>query len=79
MRMSLAVARKPTNLSLPADLVEEARALDVNISRACEEGLAKQVDAARRARWLLENRAALDSSNAWADSNDMPLAAQRLF
>lgn len=79
MRMSQTIARKPTNLSLPADLVEAARALDVNISRACEEGLAKQVDAARRARWLLENRAALDSSNAWADSNDMPLAAQRLF
>lgn len=79
MRMSLAVARKPTNLSLPADLVEEARALDVNISRACEEGLAKQVVAARRARWLEENRAALESSNALADSNDLPLAAQRLF
>ncbi|TPE59588.1 post-segregation antitoxin CcdA [Sandaracinobacter neustonicus] len=77
--MNLALARKPTNLSLPAELVAEARALEVNISRACEEGLERQVAAARRARWLAENRAALDSSNDWADANGLPLAAQRLF
>lgn len=35
--------RRPTNVSLDADLVDEARALDLNVSRSCEEGLAAAV------------------------------------
>lgn len=77
--MNAVAPRKATNLSLPADLVADARALDVNISRACEEGLARQVATARRARWLDENAAALQSSNDWAEANELPLTAQRLF
>ena len=37
--------RKATNLSLDAALVDAARALDVNLSRAAEEGLRKAVAA----------------------------------
>ncbi|WP_282956944.1 type II toxin-antitoxin system CcdA family antitoxin [Acetobacter ascendens] len=31
--------RRPTNVTLPAQLLEEARSLDLNISQACEQGL----------------------------------------
>ncbi len=71
--------RRPANVSLPAGLVEEARRLDINLSRACEDGLQRAVAAARRASWLAENQAALEESNAWAEANGLPLAALRLF
>lgn len=77
--MKHALARKPTNLSLPADLVAEARALGVNLSRACEEGLERSVSEARQAQWLAENRAALESSNAYVEAHGLPLASLRLF
>ncbi|MGV4878769.1 type II toxin-antitoxin system CcdA family antitoxin, partial [Acetobacter indonesiensis] len=31
--------RRPTNVTLPAQLLEEAKSLDLNISQACEQGL----------------------------------------
>lgn len=79
MRMAQMIARRPTNLSLPTDLVVEARLLGVNLSRACEEGLERSVSEARRAQWLADNRAALDSSNAYVEAHGLPLAARRLF
>lgn len=71
--------RLATNVSLPATLVQEARALDINLSRACEDGLKAGVAEARRAKWLAENRQALDSSNAWVEANGLPLASMRRF
>ncbi|MGV6872776.1 type II toxin-antitoxin system CcdA family antitoxin [Pseudochelatococcus sp. B33] len=55
--------RRATNVTLPVDLVAEAKALQVNVSQACESGLAHSVAQARRARWLEENRAAIDAYN----------------
>jgi antitoxin CcdA len=71
--------RLATNVSLSASLVQEARALEINLSRACEEGLIAGVAEARRAKWLAENREALDSSNAWVEANGLPLASKRRF
>jgi antitoxin CcdA len=71
--------RVATNVSLDAVLVEEARALEINLSRACEEGLKACLAQARRARWLAENRDALDSSNAWVEVHGLPLASKRRF
>ncbi|WP_442680180.1 type II toxin-antitoxin system CcdA family antitoxin [Sphingomonas sp. ASY06-1R] len=74
-----AAPRRPTNVSLNPALVAEARALGVNISRACERGLAEQIGEARAAQWLAENGAAVESSNAYAERHGLPLAASRLF
>jgi antitoxin CcdA len=71
--------RRATNVSLDPRLIEEARALDVNVSRACERGLIEQIGEARTARWLAENREAIAASNAYADAQDLPLAPARLF
>ena len=72
-------SRRPTNVSLDARLIDDARAFGINISRACERGLAEQIAEARAAQWLAENGAALDSSNAYAEQHGLPLAASRLF
>ena len=71
--------RRPTNVSLDGDLVEEARALDINISRACEEGLERVVREERRRRWIEENREAMEASNAYVRDHGLPLARYRMF
>lgn len=71
--------RKATNVSLDVKLVEEARKLGVNISRACEDGLEKQVANTRAEQWLEENREAIEASNAWVEKHGLPLARYRTF
>jgi antitoxin CcdA len=70
---------KPTNVSLDAALVEEAKALGVSISQASNRGLEQAVKKARGERWLEENREALESSNEWMKANGLPLEKYRLF
>jgi antitoxin CcdA len=60
--------RRPVNLSLPGALVEEAKALEVNLSQAAEAGVAAAVRAAREARWHAENREAIAEYNALVDA-----------
>ena len=79
MIRSAAGARKATNLTLPEALLQEARALDINLSQACERGLAEAVAAARRRRWLDENREAIDAWNEHVAEHGLPLAAYRQF
>lgn len=71
--------KKATNLTLDASLIEEARTLDVNLSRAAEEGLRVAVRQARADRWRAENAEALASSNAWVEQHGLPLARYRAF
>lgn len=53
--------RRATNLSLDAELVVEARALELNLSRLLEERLREVVQEERARRWLEENRAGLEA------------------
>lgn len=71
--------RRPTNLSLDARLVEEAKRLGLNLSRACERGLAEQIAEERARRWKAENADALASSNAFVEEKGLPLAGLRRF
>ncbi len=71
--------KRPTNISLRSDLIEEAKRLDINISQACERGLEEQVAKSRAQAWLEENREAIESSNAWVEKHGLPLARYRQF
>lgn len=71
--------KKATNVSLSPELLEEAKALGVNVSRACERGLALQIAEVRAQRWLEENKGAIESSNAYLEKNGLPLAEYRQF
>lgn len=72
-------ARRATNVSLRTDLTEEARRLGLNVSQACETGLAAAVKEAREAEWLEQNREALEQWNEWVEKNGLPLARYRQF
>jgi len=83
MRMTVAFQargkRRATNVSLDVALVAEARELGVSISQASNRGLEEAVREARAERWIEENKAALESSNAWVEANGLPLEKYRLF
>jgi antitoxin CcdA len=74
-----AQTRKPTNLSLDAALIGEAKALSVNLSQAAEEGVRAAVAKAKAARWKAENAEALDGYNRWVEANGLPLDKYRQF
>ena len=71
--------RRATNVSLPSDLIEEARRLNINISKACEQGLERQVAKTRAEQWQEENRDAIAYWNAYVEEHGLPLAEYRQF
>ncbi len=72
-------ARKATNLSLDSALVEQARELKINISRAAEEGISRAIKAERERVWRLENAEAIRQSNEYVEKHGLPLAQYRKF
>jgi antitoxin CcdA len=71
--------RRPTNVTLPPSLVNEAKRLGVNVSQTCEAGLLDRVAVARRQRWLVENHDAMDAYNARIERDGLTLARYRRF
>jgi antitoxin CcdA len=55
--------KRPANVSIRADLLEQARAHDINLSRALEDRLVELLKAKERQAWLARNRAAIDAYN----------------
>jgi antitoxin CcdA len=69
--------RRATDLPLDAELVDEARRLGVDLSRAAEGGLRRAVAAAKA--WRAENADAIRQMNAWVEKHGLPLAKHRMF
>jgi len=76
---SRSASKRATNVSLPEDLLAEAKALQINISQAAEAGVAQAITRARSERWLAENQEAIESSNAYVEKHGLPLAKYRMF
>jgi antitoxin CcdA len=66
-------------VSIDDHLLDEARRLEIDVEHAAETGIAQAIAERKADRWLQENRAALDSSNAWVEQHGLPLAAHRRF
>lgn len=67
-------AKRSANLSVSAELLEQARALEINLSATLERALEHEVRARRRAQWLEENREAIrvyneriERDGVWSD------------
>ncbi len=74
-----AAARRPMSVTLPVSLLHEARDLQINVSQACERGLAAEVAETRLQLWLQENRPAMDAWNEYVERNGLPLDAFHQF
>lgn len=55
--------KKSANLSINADLLQQAKQLNINLSQTLEYHLAEIIRQARRKQWLAENRNALEEYN----------------
>ena len=65
------VRKAPTNLSLRIDLVQRAKALDLNLSEVVEGALEQAIIKAEQARWLAENQDAIDYYNAFVEKHGL--------
>lgn len=71
--------KKATNLSINGSLLETARRMRINVSKACERGLQMQIAEIQAKVWREENAAALTSSNEFVERHGLPLARFRHF
>ena len=70
------VKKRAVNLFVDADLLEQARRLQINMSETLERRLRMIVKAEQEKRWLEDNREAIASINSFIDRHG--LLASRL-
>ena len=73
------MGRIKVNLTVDADIAEEARALGLNMSRLAETAIAEAAKAERNRLWREENRAALEAYAEEVAREGLPLASYRTF
>mgnify|MGYP003580450436 CR=1 FL=1 len=71
--------RRATNVTIDQTLLDEAKGLGLNISRAAETGIETAVRAEKERLWQVENAEAIASYNRYIDENGLPLAEYRPF
>lgn len=71
--------RKSVKISISLQLLEDAKGLGIDISRAAETGIAKVIAAEKTRRWQEENKQAIEGWNDYVRRNGLPLARYRPF
>ena len=61
--MARRASKRATNVTIDADLLKQARELNINLSATLEQALAELVRHRRREHWLADNRAAITTYN----------------
>lgn len=74
-----AATRRSTNVTLDPRALADARELGINVSQACERGLVSEIKKTREAKWLKDNRDAIEATNAFVAEHGLPLAKYRVF
>lgn len=75
--VKISATRRPTNISLPGELVDDAKRLGINVSQSCEEGLRREVNKVLGEKWKRDNMEAMESSNEYVRKHGLPLARHR--
>lgn len=55
--------RKPANLTVNAELLRQARMLNINLSATLEDALVRELSRRKRERWLESNHEAISHYN----------------
>lgn len=82
MRMGKAFevrARKSTNVTLPPEVLDRAKELGINLSRASERGVREEIQEAEARRWADDNAELVAAYTAMVDRDGLPLAKYRTF
>lgn len=69
MKTNIAEKKRSINLYLNAGLLEEAKALDLNVSAISNQALEVVVRERKRERWIAENRAGIEALNSFVEKN----------
>ena len=70
----VSATKRKTSLTLDAEMLDCAKAFDINVSALAEAALKKAVAEARQKQWLSENAKAFADQSAWHERNGHPLA-----
>ena len=79
MSFGVATPKKATNITLSADVLNEAKALGINISQACDQFLRELVTSEQERRWQADNAEFIAVYNAGVEREGLPLDAWRSF
>jgi antitoxin CcdA len=71
--------KKAANLTVRADLLEEARARKINLSQTLEIALSAELKRQREAEWLAQNMEAIDAYNRHIERDGLWSDGLRLF
>ena len=70
----VSATKRKTSLTLDADTLDCAKALEINMSAVAEAALKKAVADAQRLQWLTDNAQAFADQAAWHERHGHPLA-----
>ena len=76
---TISKVKKSVNVSLPPEILEEARKLKLNLSAVLTEALLEKIRQNQRETWLRENKESGDAVNQWVDENGSFSDYQRSF
>ncbi len=74
-----AAAKRATNLTLNAKVLDLARELGMNLSQTVDTLLAAEVRRRYWERWNADNKGAIDAYNERIERDGLPLAKHRSF
>ncbi|MEO8804053.1 MAG: type II toxin-antitoxin system CcdA family antitoxin [Rudaea sp.] len=71
MNRSANALKKPTNVTIRSDLLEQARAMKINLSQEFEQHLEQVVRKHQGEQWLRENREAIEAYNRFFEEHGL--------
>lgn len=79
MSTLISIPKKATNITLSADVLNEAKALGINISQVCNQFLRELVTREQERRWQADNAEFIAAYNDGVERDGLPLDAWRTF
>ena len=73
------LAKRATNLSLSADVLDAAKSLQMNVSQLCDNYLRDVVRREQARRWRIEHADFIAAYNASIETEGLPLDEWRTF
>ena len=77
--LSRHTAKRATNLSLSADVLDAAKELKINVSQVCDSHLREVVRREQERRWREEHADFIAAYNATIEAEGLPLDEWRTF
>jgi antitoxin CcdA len=71
--------KKATNITLSVDVLNEAKALGINISQTCDQYLRELVKNERERRWQQDNAEFIATYNQTVEQEGLPLEQWQSF